>query len=106
MHKEGDIEMISFVWDDVKAQINMEKHGVSFEEAQSVFNDEQALLIFDPDHSMDEDRFVILGLSNEAHLLVVCHCYREQGEQIRIISARKATKNESKTYKERSNYHA
>lgn len=98
--------MISFVWDDIKAQINLEKHGVSFEEAKSVFDDEQALLIFDPDHSMDEERFVILGLSDAAHLLVVCHCYREQGEQIRIISARKATKNESRTYKERSNSYA
>lgn len=94
--------MILFVWDEEKNQKNIIKHGISFEEAKSVFDDEEALLIFDPDHSENEDRFVILGMSKDFHLLVVCHCYRENDEQIRIISARKATKNESEVYEERN----
>lgn len=87
-----------FEWDENKNQINQKKHGISFEEAQSVFYDEEALLRDDPEHSDDEERFVILGLSREANLLVVCHCYRASETVIRIISARKATKNESKYY--------
>lgn len=92
---------MKFVWDNQKASINRRKHGVSFEEAQTVFDDCEALRIFDPDHSEDEDRFLILGLSSVLRLLVVCHCFRENDEQIRIISARKATKRESATYEKR-----
>lgn len=92
---------MKFVWDNQKANINKRKHGVSFEEAQTVFDDCEALRIFDPDHSEDEDRFLILGLSSVLRLLVVCHCFRENDEQIRIISARKATKRESATYEKR-----
>ena len=94
--------MLSFTWDDAKARINIAKHGVNFNEAISVFEDPQALLIFASDHSDSEDRFVILGMSDLARLLVVCHCYREQDEQVRIISARRATKKEIQTYRERS----
>ncbi len=89
---------LSFEWDGRKAQANFKKHGVSFEEAKSVFVDERAKLINDPDHSDDEDRFVILGLSGALRLLLVCHCYRSDGSVIRIISARKASTTESKAY--------
>ena len=92
---------MNFSWDEEKAAANLEKYGVSFEEAQTVFKECNALLISDPDHSEDEDRFVILGLSSGLRMLVVCHCYRENDEQIRIISARKAAKNESATYEKR-----
>jgi len=92
---------MNFSWNEEKAAANLEKHGVSFEEAQTVFKDYNALLIPDPDHSEEEDRFVILGLSSVLRMLVVCHCYRENDEQIRIISARKAVKNESATYEKR-----
>ena len=92
---------MEFVWDTHKAAVNRRKHGVAFEEAQTVFDDADALRIFDPDHSEDEDRFLILGLSAWPRLLVVCHCYRKNDEQIRIISARKATKGESATYERR-----
>lgn len=92
------MDEIIFEWDPVKAQLNLAKHKVSFEEAKSVFYDDNAVLIADPDHSsMDEDRFLILGLSSEVHMLLVCHCYRENG-RIRIISARKANLQESKQY--------
>lgn len=90
--------MIQFEWDSKKAAVNQVKHGVSFDEAQTVFYDESALLISDPDHSEDEERFVLLGLSRMARLLIVVHCYREDEEKIRIISARKATKKESIQY--------
>ena len=89
---------LHFEWDRRKATANEKKHGVSFEEAKSVFSDERAKLIDDPDHSEEEDRFVLLGLSNFLRVLVVCHCYREEGNVIRIISARKATARESKFY--------
>jgi uncharacterized DUF497 family protein len=92
---------MKFTWDQEKADDNQRKHGVAFEEAQTVFMDCNALRIYDPDHSDDEDRFVMLGLSSVLRLLVVCHCYRESDEQIRIISARKATKTESATYERR-----
>lgn len=92
---------MKFTWDGKKAAINKHKHGIAFEEAQTVFDDCDALRIFDPDHSEGEDRFVILGLSSVLRLLVVCHCYRENDEQIRIISARKATRKESVDYKRR-----
>lgn len=89
---------LHFEWDERKAAANVKKHGVSFEEARSVFYDERAKLIDDPDHSEDEDRFVLLGLSSALRLLVVCHCYRGDGGVIRIISARKATAKETKSY--------
>jgi uncharacterized protein len=89
---------LHFEWDRRKAVANEKKHGVSFEEAKSVFSDERAKLIDDPDHSDDEDRFILLGLSSTLRVLVICHCYREEGNVIRIISARKATAKESKFY--------
>lgn len=89
---------IRFEWDAQKAAANAKKHGVTFEEARSVFADERAKLIDDPAHSADEDRFILLGLSGTLRLLVVCHCYREPNGVIRIISARKATMAESKHY--------
>lgn len=89
---------LRFEWDEIKSAANTKKHGVSFEEAKSVFVDEQAKLIGDPDHSDDEDRFVLLGLSGTLRLLVVFHCYRSGGNVIRIISARKASAKESKSY--------
>ena len=91
--------MIQFEWDDNKTEINKKKHKISFEEARTVFYDDAALVIDDPEHSEDEDRFIILGLSKRANLLVVCHCYRESDTVIRIISARKATKTESQYYR-------
>lgn len=90
--------MIRFEWDSGKAAANLKKHGISFEEAQSVFYDEFAVQFFDDDHSMGESRFLLLGMSTGARLLIVCHCERDDGEVIRIISARKATKRESAYY--------
>jgi uncharacterized DUF497 family protein len=90
--------MIKFQWDILKAISNQKKHGISFEEARSVFYDEYAIQFFDGENSGHEDRFFMLGLSDNANLLLVCHCEREDGEVIRIISARKATKTESKFY--------
>lgn len=90
--------MIKFEWDAAKAISNKKKHGVSFEEAQSVFYDDFAVQFFDEDSSAPEDRFLMLGFSDEARLLIVCHCERDQGNTIRIISARKATKSESHYY--------
>ena len=90
--------MIKFEWDSAKATANASKHGVSFEEAQSVFYDEYAVQFFDEDHSGDEERFLLLGMSTGARLLLVCHCERDAGNTIRIISARKATKHESTFY--------
>jgi len=87
-----------FAWDQVKADENRRKHGVSFEEASTVFADENGRLKHDPDHSQVEDRFIILGFSAKLRLLIVCHAYRENDEVIRIISARKATSNERKQY--------
>lgn len=92
------MSVLHFEWDDRKATANAKKHGVSFAEAKSVFVDERAKLIDDPDHSEDEDRFVLLGLSSALRLLLVCHCYRSGSNVIRIISARKATAKESKFY--------
>jgi uncharacterized DUF497 family protein len=89
---------MNIIWDEAKNKENIKKHKVSFEEARTVFYDPEGKLIADPDHSVDEDRFIILGLSKMLHLLVVCHCYKENDETIRIISARKATKQESKFY--------
>jgi len=92
------MQSLKFEWDERKNNVNVQKHNISFEEAQTVFYDELALVINDPDHSDVEDRFIILGQSNTAKLLVVCHCYRESETVIRIISARKATKSEAKQY--------
>lgn len=94
------MDIIKFEWDENKNKINKKKHKISFEEASSVFYDEEALLIDDPEHSQEEERFIILGLSTKANLLVVCHCYRASESVIRIISARKATKTETKQYQE------
>lgn len=88
-----------FEWDENKNAVNRKKHGVAFEEARTVFYDEAALVIDDPEHSAEEDRFIILGMSSRANLLVVCHCCRESESVIRIISARKATKTESQYYR-------
>lgn len=92
------MDMIRFEWDNNKNEINKKKHKISFEEAKTVFYDSEALLIDDPEHSKDEERFIILGFSEKANLLVVCHCYRASETVIRIISARKATKNEKMQY--------
>jgi uncharacterized DUF497 family protein len=88
---------LSFEWDERKSASNKKKHGVTFEEAKSVFTDQFARLISDPDHSDDEDRFILLGTSIHSRLLVVCHCVREN-DSIRIISARKADKQEHEIY--------
>ncbi len=89
---------IQFEWDENKNNINKKKHKVSFDEAKTVFYDPAALIIHDPDHSEDEERFLIMGLSQTLKVLVVCHCYRENDEIIRIISARKADKDETREY--------
>ncbi len=93
----------AFQWDPAKDLGNQQKHGVSFDEAKSVFLDEMAKLIDDPDHSDSEDRFVLIGMSHRFRILLVCYCYRSDDDKIRIISARKATKNESRIYKGESN---
>lgn len=92
------IDLIDFTWDEKKDRKNQKKHGISFEEAKSVFYDENAVLRDDLEHSDDEERFLILGFSEKANMLVVSHCYRQAGDVVRIISARKATKNEKKQY--------
>ena len=89
---------LRFEWNPKKASSNEKKHGVSFGEAQSVFLDEDALVIPDPDHSQVEDRFIILGRSSEDRALVVVHCFRAAGSVIRIISARRAGTKEQKPY--------
>lgn len=96
------MEYIFFEWDEKKNAMNQKKHRISFEEAKTVFDDVEALIIDDPDHSIDEERFIILGFSSRANLLVVCHCYRQNDSVIRIISARKATTREAGQYEERS----
>ena len=90
---------MKFDWDQTKASANSTKHGVTFEEARTVFFDEFAVQFFDDDHSSEEERFLLLGLSSDAKLLLVCHCEREQGDVIRIVSARKATKREAAHYR-------
>jgi hypothetical protein len=89
---------IEFAWDRRKARSNLKQHGVSFEEAQAVFLDDNARLIDDPDHSEEEERFVLLGYSFQARCLIVSHCYRESGSVIRLISARRATAREEEIY--------
>jgi len=92
------MKAIRFEWDTSKADENFKKHDVSFEEAKSVFFDEDATEFYDDEHSEWEDRFLLLGLSKNLNLLLVCHCFRESESVIRIISARRATKKESKHY--------
>jgi uncharacterized protein len=95
------LKRLRFEWDERKAAANRRKHGLSFEEVRTVFFDENALLRADEDHSDEEDRFVLLGLSVQLRTLVVCHCYRDQEEVIRIISARKANAFERRQYEDR-----
>jgi hypothetical protein len=92
------MDSISFSWDDRKNRANQNKHKVSFEEAQTVFFDENAIEYYDPDHSESEDRFLMLGLSHKIRVLVVSYTLRKDGSEIRIISARKAIKKEQKAY--------
>jgi uncharacterized protein len=93
------MDELIFEWDPNKAESNRKKHGVSFEEAQTAFYDDNARLLHDPEHSRDEDRYILLGLSQVLRLLVICHVYRDQ-DVIRIISARMATQSESRQYNE------
>jgi uncharacterized protein len=90
--------MIEFEWDETKSKANLRKHGISFEEAKTVFYDEFAVQFFDEEHSSDGERFLLLGMSSEARLLLVCHCERHAGNVIRIISARRATTRERGHY--------
>lgn len=91
--------MIKFEWNENKALKNLEKYKVSFEEASSVFYDEFAVQFYDAKHSeLEEDHFLLLGVSNKSRMLMICHCEKQSGNVLRIISARKATKNERKFY--------
>jgi uncharacterized DUF497 family protein len=92
------MDRVIFEWDDKKDKTNKRQHGVSFEEARTAFYDENAIQYFDPDHSDEEDRFILLGFSFKLKILVVCHCFRESDSVIRIISARKADKEEEYEY--------
>ena len=92
--------MLQFEWDENKNAINRKKHQISFEEAETVFYDSNAVMIPDPEHSEFEERFILLGFSAMARLLLVCHCYRGEDEIIRIISARKANPFEARQYHE------
>lgn len=89
---------IRFDWDEKKNRLNKRKYGVSFEDAQTVFLDENAIRFFDPDHSSDEDRFLMLGISFRLRILIVCHCFRASDAVIRIITARKADRKEEADY--------
>ncbi len=95
------MDTIRFEWDPEKNEINKKKHGLSFETAEEVFYDEYALLFDDPDHSDEEDRFLIIGEIKTAQICIVSHCYRGDDNVIRIISARRATKNEQRAYLKR-----
>lgn len=92
------MKQLEFEWDKKKDKTNAKKHGISFEEARTAFYDEYAIQFFDPEHSESEDRFLLLGSSFNLNTLVVCHCFREEETVIRIISARKADKDEEKFY--------
>lgn len=92
------MKSLRFEWDKEKNRENQRKHGVSFVEAQTVFFDENAVEFYDDEHSEWEDRFLLLGISTKMRVLLVCHCLRESGSIIRIISARKATNNEQELY--------
>ncbi len=87
-----------FEWDDKKEKTNIKKHGISFDEASTAFYDENAIQFFDPDHSKEEDRFILLGISFKLRVLVVCHCFRKEETVVRIISARKADRGEEQEY--------
>ena len=87
-----------FEWDAIKEKANRRKHGISFDEAQTVFFDEHAIQFFDPDHSDDEDRFIMLGMSFKLRVIVVCHCFRESETVVRLFSARRAEKSEEREY--------
>ena len=89
---------LRFLWDKSKNLENQRKHGVLFEEAQTAFLDERAMVYYDPEHSEDEDRFLLLGMSFQLRVLVVCHCYREGDLVVRIISARRADRREEESY--------
>jgi len=89
---------LRFEWDERKKKANIKKHGVSFDEARTVFYDGNAIQFFDPDHSDDEDRFILLGISFKLRILVVCHCFRKNEMVVRIISARKADGDEENEY--------
>ena len=92
------MKQLRFEWDKEKERINIRKHGISFEEARMVFYDEKAIQFFDPDHSEDEDRFLLLGISFKLRILIVCHCFRESETVIRLFSARKADREEEQEY--------
>lgn len=92
------MNVLRIEWDENKNRANRHKHGISFEEAETVFADDHALLIADPEHSDNEDRFILLGMSSSLRIMVVCHCYRVQDDVIRIITARKATREEQDGY--------
>jgi len=92
------MDELRFEWDDEKEKLNIRKHGISFDEARTVFYDEKAIQFFDPDHSEDEDRFILLGVSFKLRTLVVCHCFRESETVVRLFSARKADRDEEQEY--------
>lgn len=92
------MQELRFEWDEAKNRSSIRKHGVSFQEAQTVFLDDQAIRFYDPDHSAMEDRFLMMGVSFKLPVLIVCHCYMESDRVIRIISARKATRSEATHY--------
>lgn len=92
------MNVLEFEWDERKHKANVKKHGVSFLEARTAFYDENAIQFYDPDHSEDEERFLLLGMSIKPQILVVCHCYKESETLVRIISARKADKSEEEAY--------
>ena len=93
---------LEFTWDETKSRSNAKKHRVSFDEAQSAFSDERARIIDDPDHSDDEDRFILLGMSAKRRLLIVVYAYRDREAKIRIISARKAVPQERALYNQKA----
>lgn len=92
------MDVLRLEWDDEKEKINIRKHGIAFDEARTVFYDENAIQFFDPDHSEKEDRFILLGISFKLRILVVCHCVRESETVIRLFSARKADRDEEREY--------
>ena len=92
------MKLLVFEWDKIKERASIKKHGISFEEARTAFYDENAIQFYDPDHSEDEDRFILLGTSYKLNTLVICHCFSEEETVVRIISARKADKVETQAY--------
>ena len=98
MYLHCNHERVRFEWDEKKYKLNQRKHGISFLEVQTAFSDENGLLLDDPDHSLEEDRYIILGMSSKLRLLVISHTYRKEDQIVRIISARKATRMEQRQY--------